>query len=79
MIEAATAEVKSLGNCCKDSDNVLDKINALHEKLSGQGTARSLRARHGPVVQPTMSRCHALRALPTDGDFMNAAKSWCLC
>eukprot|EP00290_Baffinella_frigidus_P049456 CAMPEP_0180408132 /NCGR_PEP_ID=MMETSP0989-20121125/42106_1 /TAXON_ID=697907 /ORGANISM="non described non described, Strain CCMP2293" /LENGTH=351 /DNA_ID=CAMNT_0022412035 /DNA_START=183 /DNA_END=1235 /DNA_ORIENTATION=+ len=37
MIAAATAEVKTLANCCKDSDNILNKINELHEKISGQG------------------------------------------
>ena len=34
--QAAAADVKALGGCCKDSDNVLEKINAVHEKLSKQ-------------------------------------------
>lgn len=29
----ASTAVKHLGSCCQDSDNVLDKINALHDKL----------------------------------------------
>lgn len=32
--EPASTAVKHLGSCCQDSDNVLDKINALHDKLS---------------------------------------------
>jgi len=36
-LNAAAEEVKTLGGCCKDSDNVLEKINSVHEKLSKEG------------------------------------------
>ena len=37
MIQAAMDELKTLGGCCKDSDNVLEKINSTHENISRQG------------------------------------------
>jgi len=42
MIQAAMDELKTLGGCCKDSDNVLEKINSTHENISRQGVSRCL-------------------------------------
>ena len=42
MVQAALDEVKTLGGCCKDSDNVIAKINEQHEKLAKQGAAADL-------------------------------------
>ena len=46
LIQAAADELKTLGGCCKDSDNVLERINSMHESLSRQGGSapRMLRA-----------------------------------
>ena len=39
-IVAAQNELRTLGGCCKDSDNVLERINTLHDSLSKQGATR---------------------------------------
>eukprot|EP00961_Rhodomonas_salina_P240416 3248222-Rhodomonas_salina.8 len=42
MVQAAAADVKALRGCCKDSDNVLEKINAEHEKLAAKGEGHEM-------------------------------------
>lgn len=37
QLQAATGELRTLGGCCKDSDNVLERINTMHDNLSKQG------------------------------------------
>ena len=44
LVKAAMDEVKTLGGCCQDSDNVIAKINELHEKLAKLGVCAAGRA-----------------------------------
>ena len=57
--EPASTAVKHLGSCCQDSDNVLDKINALHDKLS----RLSKLSREGYPVSMPKNSCRS-RTLP---------------
>ena len=68
LVKAAMDEVKTLGGCCKDSDNVIAKINELHEKLAKLGVYAA-----GRALLPTLADA---RSGAGDGQRCRAAAAW---
>ena len=67
-IVAAQNELRTLGGCCKDSDNVLERINTLHDSLSKQGaTRRCARARDPCCCWPQAPRAVRAAIWPSGG------------